>query len=404
MKKFIALLLIAVLALSAAACSSQPAGTEAPAEGTEAAAPADGAKVVKIGVFEPASGDNGAGGKQETLGVQYANKVQPTVEIGGETYNVELVIVDNESSNDKAPTAAANLVSQNVSIVLGSYGSGVSIAAGDVFNKAGIPAMGITCTNPQVTNGVDCYFRICFLDPFQGTVLANFAKDELSATKVYCLGQLGNDYDQGLLNYFKQAAEAAGIECVVESFPENNSDFNSYLTNAKNQGCDVIFAPTSISYAQLIVEQAAAQGITMPLLAPDTWDSNVILGAAQGKNLEIYVSTFYAEGGDPDFEAGIKEWINADSTNLSNNGGNDMLAAVTVMGYDAYFTALEAIKAAGSADPAAVMAALPSVTYTGVSGSIAFDETGDAVRDSAFIKTANVTDNVWDFVAVQGVE
>ena len=130
MKKLIALLLIAVLALSAVACSSQPAGTEAPAEGTEAAAPADGAKVVKIGVFEPASGDNGAGGKQETLGVQYANKVQPTVEIGGETYNVELVIVDNESSNDKAPTAAANLVAQNVSIVLGSYGSGVSMAGG----------------------------------------------------------------------------------------------------------------------------------------------------------------------------------------------------------------------------------------------------------------------------------
>ena len=129
MKKLIALLLIAVLALSAAACSSQPADTQAPAEGTEAAAPADGAKVVKIGVFEPASGDNGAGGKQETLGVQYANKVQPTVEIGGETYNVDLVIVDNESSNDKAPTAAANLVAQNVSIVLGSYGSGVSIAA-----------------------------------------------------------------------------------------------------------------------------------------------------------------------------------------------------------------------------------------------------------------------------------
>ena len=90
-------------------------------------------KTIKIRVFEPASGDNGAGGKQETLGVQYANKVQPTVEIGGETYNVELVIVDNESSNDKAPTAAANLVAQNVSIVLGSYGSGVSIAAGDTF-------------------------------------------------------------------------------------------------------------------------------------------------------------------------------------------------------------------------------------------------------------------------------
>ena len=133
MKKLIALLLIAVLALSAAACSSQPADTQAPAEGTEAAAPADGANVVKIGVFEPASGDNGAGGKQETLGIQYANYVTP--DRRDRRYRVptmyELVIVDNESSNDKAPTAARQAGRQtSVSIVLGSYGSGVSIAAG----------------------------------------------------------------------------------------------------------------------------------------------------------------------------------------------------------------------------------------------------------------------------------
>ena len=398
MKKILALLLAGCMAFALCACGT---AAEPADEGGDAAASGD---TITIGVFEPLTGDNGAGGKQEVLGMEYANSVCPTVEIDGKTYNVKLEVVDNESSNDKAVSAANTLIAKKPSIILGSYGSGVSIAASETFEQAGIPAMGVTCTNPQVTEGNSHYFRICFLDPFQGTVLANFAKDELGATKVYCLGQLGNDYDQGLLNYFEQAAEAAGIECVVESFPESNSDFNSYLTNAKNQGCDVIFAPTSISYAQLIVEQAAAQGITMPLLAPDTWDSNVILGAAQGKNLEIYVSTFYAEGGDPDFEAGIKEWINADEKNLSNNGGNDMLAAVTVMGYDAYFTALEAIKAAGSADPADVMAALPSVTYTGVSGSIAFDDIGDAVRDSAFIKTANVTDNVWDFVAVQGVK
>ena len=398
MKKILALLLAGCMVFALCACGT---AAEPADEGGDAAASGD---TITIGVFEPLTGDNGAGGKQEVLGMEYANSVCPTVEIDGKTYNVKLEVVDNESSNDKAVSAANTLIAKKPSIILGSYGSGVSIAASETFEQAGIPAMGVTCTNPQVTEGNSHYFRICFLDPFQGTVLANFAKDELGATKVYCLGQLGNDYDQGLLNYFEQAAEAAGIECVVESFPESNSDFNSYLTNAKNQGCDVIFAPTSISYAQLIVEQAAAQGITMPLLAPDTWDSNVILGAAQGKNLEIYVSTFYAEGGDPDFEAGIKEWINADEKNLSNNGGNDMLAAVTVMGYDAYFTALEAIKAAGSADPADVMAALPSVTYTGVSGSIAFDDIGDAVRDSAFIKTANVTDNVWDFVAVQGVK
>ena len=326
------------------------------------------------------------------------------MEIDGKTYNVKLEIADNESSNDKAVSAANTLISKTPSIILGSYGSGVSIAASDTFEQAGIPAMGVTCTNPQVTEGNSHYFRICFLDPFQGTVLANFAKDELGANTVYCLGQLGNDYDQGLLKYFQQAAEEMGMTVITDSFPEGTSDFNSYLTTAKNKGAEVIFAPTSISYAQLIVEQASAQGITMPLLASDTWDSNVILSAAQGKDLSIYVTTFYAEGGNPEFEQGFKEWINADSTNLSNNGGDDTIAAVSVMGYDAYFVALEALKAAGSTDPGAVMEALPGVTYSGVSGDISFNEIGDANRTTAFVKTANVSENVWDFVAVQGVE
>ena len=393
-KRIIALVLVLCLALTLCACGGSGDGEKQEASGN---------KTGVIGVYEPLSGDNGAGGKQEVLGMQYANYKFPTVEINGETYDVKLEISDNESSNDKAVSAATKLVSAGASVVLGSYGSSVAIAGSDTFADAGIPAIGVTCTNPQVTLGNDHYFRICFLDPFQGTVLANFAYDELGAQTVYCLGQLGNDYDQGLINYFSEAAKALGMTVITESFPEGNSDFNSYLTNAKNQGADVIFAPTSISYAQLIVEQAAAQGLTIPLVASDTWDSNVVMDAAQGKDLDIYVSTFYAEGGDPEFEAGIKEWINADSTNLSNNGGNDMLAAVTVMGYDAYLTALEALKAAGTTDPGEVMAVLPSVTATGITGEIKFGENGDADRNTAFIKTANTETGVWDFVTVQSV-
>ena len=387
MKKILALLLAGVMTVGLAACGT-PADTSGGNSTADNGSAASGDTVV-IGVFEPLSGDNGAGGKQEVLGMQYANSVTPTVEIGGKTYNVKLEVVDNESSNDKAVTAAGTLISKGASVVLGSYGSGVSIAASDTFAQGGVPAIGVTCTNPQVTEGNDHYFRIAFLDPFQGTVLANFAHDELNAKTVYCLGQLGNDYDQGLVNYFKQAAEKMGMTVITDSFPKNNSDFTSYLTNAKNKGADVIFAPTSI---------------TMPLIASDTWDSNVILGAAKGKNVQIYVSTFYAEGGDPDFEKGFKEWINADSTNLANNGGNDIVAAVSVMGYDAYYTALEALKAAGSTEPAAVKAALPNVKYTGITGEIAFNETGDAIRDSAFIKTANTETGLWDFVTVQGVQ
>ena len=389
MKKFLALVLAMLMVFSLCACGN---GGDS------------GEKVVKIGVFEPITGQNGAGGRQEVLGMQYANAQNPTVEIGGETYKVELVIADNESTTDKAASAASQLVAQGVSIVLGTYGSNVAIAGSNTFKEAGIPALGVTCTNPQVTEGNSHYFRICFLDPFQGTVHANFAKEQLKADTIYCLGELGNDYDQGLINYCSKAAEKLGIKVITESFPKDNSDFTSYLNNAKKAGAQAIFAPCSIQYAQLIVEQSAAQGIDIPLLGSDTWDNNTIVGATKGKDVQVYVSTFYQEGANPDFEKGIKEWINGDAKNLENNGGNDMLAAVTVMGYDAYMVALEALKAAGSTDPAAVMAALPNVTYTGISGSIAFNEIGDAIRDSAVIKKSNSETGEWEFVAVQKAE
>ena len=382
-------------AASASAASNQAAASTAAATGD---------KVVKIGVYEPASGDNGAGGKQETLGMQYANKVQPTVEIGGETYTVQLDIVDNQSSTDKGPSAAQQLVSDGVSVVLGSYGSAVAIAAGDVFKNGGVPAIGVTCTNPQVTEGNDNYFRICFLDPFQGTVLANFAYGDLQAKKAYCLSKQGDDYSAGVCNYFKQAFEALGGQVVEEAFPDGNSDFTSYVTNAKSQGCDVFFAPVSIEAAANIIKQAQTQGLEIPMLASDTWDSNVVAEAAKGTNMNIYVTTFYQEGGSPDFDQGIKDYINSDSTALANNGGNDQLAAVSAMGYDAYFVALEAIKAAGSTDPAEVLKALPNVSYTGVTGTITFGENGDANRTSAFIKKCNTETAAWELVREQGVE
>ena len=360
--------------------------------------------VVKIGVFEPASGDSGAGGKQEMLGMQYANAVQPTVEIGGETYKVELVYADNGSSTDKAPSAAQQLVSEGVSVVLGSYGSGVSIAGSQYFADAGIPAIGVTCTNPQVTAGNSHYFRICFLDPFQGTVLANYAFKELGARNAYCLAELGNDYDVVLCHYFQQAFEAMGGMVISDTFPTGNSDFTSYLSNATAIGAEVFFCPVSIAYSSQIISQAAGQNVSYPILGSDTLDNNKVAEAAKGTNVKVIITTFYQEGGSPEFDEGFKAWLNSDSEYLTNNGGNDMISAVSVMGYDAYFTALEALKAAGSTDSKAVLAALPSVKLTGVTGEIAFDETGDAIRDSAYIKSVNTETGAWDFVAVQTVE
>lgn len=409
MKKILALLLALCMVFALAACGEPaPAASDAPEGGDAQVSDAPeggdttGDKVIKIGVFEPQSGDNGAGGKQEILGMQYANSLTPTVEVGGETYTVELVYADNQSSNDKAVSAAQTLIAEGCSVVLGSYGSGVSIAAATTFGDAGVPAIGVTCTNPQVTQVSDTYYRICFIDPFQGTVLANYAKS-LGATKAYCLAKQGDDYSVGLVNYF---VEAFGAEnCVQEVFQEGTSDYSSYVTNAKSNGCDIFVAPVSTEAAALIIDQAATQDLGMPILAGDTWDSNVIVNAAQGKDVNIYVTTFYQEGGNAEFDAAFKEWINSDSVNLENNGGNDMVAAVSVMGYDAYYVALEAIKAAGSADPAAVLEALPSVSYDGITGNIAFaDGAKDATRDVAFIKYCNTETAVWDLIGEQGIE
>jgi len=396
MKKFFALMLTLAMVLTLVACGGSK--TETKTESAE-----EGAKVVKIGVFEPQTGDNGAGGKQEILGMQYANYVQPTVEINGETYEVQLEIVDNRTTAENGPSAAAELINRDVSVVLGSYGSGVSMAGGAVFAEAGVPAIGVTCTNPQVTADCEVYYRICFLDPFQGTVLANYAYNELGVTTAYTLAMLGSDYDQGLVYYFTEAFEALGGTVVNEDFPEGSANFVSYVNNAKTAGAGVIFAPVSTNYAQLIIEAAAAQGFEGALLGSDTWDNNMVLESSQGKDIDINITTFYQESGS-DFDTGIKEWINANADAKTNNGGNDMVSAVTAMGYDAYFTALEAIKAAGSTEPADVLAALPGVSYEGVCGLIEFDEIGDAIRDAAYIKAANTETNNWDFVKVQGVE
>lgn len=391
MKKVLALALALMMALS----------------GASLAAFAEEANVIKIGVFEPASGDNGAGGKQEVLGIEYANSLVPTVTIGDTEYAVELVVVDNQSQTDKAVTAAQTLVGEGVSVVLGSYGSGVSMAGGEVFAQAQIPAIGCSCTNPGVTSLCDYYWRICYIDPFQGTVMANFAMEQ-GAQTAYVLTQLGDDYSTGLGYYFQQAFESLGGTVVAETFTEGTSDFTAYLTNAVNAGAQVVFAPSSTTSASLIINQAASMNVGFPIMAGDTWESSVILDAVKGTSVQVYCSTFFDERDESntvaaEFVAGFKEWLNANPDKLTNNGGNDIVAAVSALGYDGYMVALEAVKAAGSASPADIAAALPGVTYDGVTGAIAFDEIGDAQKDMAYIKLANAETGEFDFVKTQSV-
>jgi branched-chain amino acid transport system substrate-binding protein len=388
MKKLLALILVLAMTLSLVGCGKSSNTSS---------------KTLSIGVFEPASGDNGAGGKQETLGMQYANSVTPTVAINGETYNVVLKIVDNQSATDKAPTAAQQLVSDNVSVVLGSYGSGVSMAAAPILEQAKIPAIGASCTNPAVTQNRPYYFRVCFIDPFQGSVMASFVKDQFNAKKAYVLNMLGEDYGSGLATYFANAFKKEGGNVKAESFPEGTSDFSAYIQNAISYGADVIFAPSATTYASLIISQAASAGCKIPITAGDTWESSVILDAQKGTNLKVYVSTFFDEndksGVAATFVSGFKAWLNADSQHKTDNGGNDIVAAVSALGYDAYMTAIEAIKIANSTTGENIKNAMPKVSFDGVTGHISFPNGGDAAKSDAFIKQAD--NGVFKFVKRQ---
>ncbi len=374
MKKNISIFLVLILILSSfAGCSSGGTDTE---------------KVIKVGVFEPVTGENGGGGFQEVLGIRYANTVYPTVEIGGETYTIELVEVDNKSDKTEAVTAAQRLISEGVVAVIGSYGSGVSIAAGDIFAEAQVAAVGASCTNPQVTAGNDFYFRVCFLDPFQGTVMANYAVQNGAQTAAV-ITQLGDDYSSGLGSYFVEAFNnLAGDGAVVseQQFQTNQSDFKAILTNIKASEPDVIFAPSSITTAPLIIKQARELGITAPIMGGDTWENATIIENAGADAEGIVLSTFFDEAEPATDEAA--SFITGFKTYLAENDQDEIIPAVSALGYDAYLTVIAAIEAAGTVDDTvAIRDALKGVSVVGVTGSITFNEIGDANKDMAFIKT-----------------
>ncbi len=386
MKKVIALVLALVMVFALCACGSSDS-----ASSTKAASSDE--KVIKIGVFEPTSGQNAAGGKKEILGIEYAHSLNPTIDINGETYNIELVYADNASDAAKAPSAAQLLISNNVSVVIGTYGSGCAIAAGDLFAEAKIPAIGTSCTNPQVTLGNDYYFRIAYIDPFQGAVMASYALKN-GCKNCVVIVEAGDDYSAGFGNYFSEAMVNGGASCDTVTFQTGETDFSTIMANIKSKGYDGIFAPVSIETAPLIINQAREAGVECQIMAGDTWDDISIAERAGANANGVFFSAFFdasdtSNEAGVEFNKGILEWIAADVTRTENNGGAaDAISSVTPCGYDAYMAAYNAILAAQSTDGEAIRDALASLEVKGlVTGDLKFDENGDAIKNYVAIKT-----------------
>ncbi|MFZ5969168.1 MAG: ABC transporter substrate-binding protein [Bacillota bacterium] len=376
MKKLVTFTLIFVMVLALALTGCSKPAEQAPAAG-EPAAEAD---VIKVGVFEPLTGANAAGGAIELEGVQLANELYPEV-LGKK---VELVIVDNKSDKVEAASAATRLIEKDkVAAIIGSWGSSLSMAAGDAAKNSQIPVVAASATNPLVTLNNDYYFRVCFIDPFQGTVMANYAINKLGAKKAAIIQEVSSDYSVGLAKFFTDAfKKMTGDENAivgVASYNTGDQDFTAQLTNIKSLNPDVIFAPGNFTESALLIKQAKELGITVPILGGDTWETPEFIDIGKEAVEGAVFSTFFTS--EVPITEKSKEFLEKYREKY-----NKEPASVTALGFDAYLVILNAIEQAGSADPKAIRDALAKTTdYMGAAGIITLDENGDAVK-SAVIK------------------
>ena len=240
------------------------------------------------------------------------------------------------------------------------------------------------------------------ITPKRPTNMHNASKQfQNGAKSAAVITQLGDDYSSGLGSYFKEAfAKLGGNIVSEEQFQTNQTDFKAILTNIKAADPDIIFAPSSITTAPLIIKQARELGITATIAAGDTWENSTIIENAGADSEGVVISTFFDEAEPANDEAaafikGFKEY-------LVKEKQEDIIPAVSALGYDSYLAAIKAIEDAGSTDTTAIRDALKNVEIDGVTGNITFNETGDANKDIAFIKT--IKDGRFQFLTTTTVE
>lgn len=369
MKKILSVLLASAVAMSlVAGCGGEK----------KDAAKSD---VIKVGVFLPLTGDNAAGGELELRGIKLANKLHPEV-LGKK---VELVVADNKSDKAEAASVAARLIEKDkVSVIVGSYGSSLSMAAGNIVKDSKVPAVGTSCTNPQVTANNDYYFRACFIDPFQGTVMANYAFKN-GAKKVAIIQEVSNDYAVGLAKFFKEAfVKLTGSpDSIIEvaNYQTGDKDFSAILTNIKAKNPDVIFAPGNFTESALLIKQARQLGLTVPFLGGDTWETQEFIDVG-GKDVEgASLSTAFDREKASTAEA--KKFLDAYVKEYKGEP-----SALTALAYDAYLIAIDGIKRAGTAtDSVKIRDAIAQTKdLEAVTGKTTLDKNGDAIK-AAVIKT-----------------
>ena len=352
------------------------------------------ADTVKVGVFLPLTGDNAAGGELELRGVKLAHKLHPEV-LGKK---VELVVADNKSDKAESASVAARLIEKDkVCALIGTYGSSLAMAAGNIVKEAKVPAIGTSCTNPQVTANNDYYFRACFIDPFQGTVMANYAYKQ-GARKVAIVQEVSNDYSVGLAKFFKDAFVKLtnDPDCIVDiaNYQTGDKDFTAVLTNLKAKNPDAVFAPGNFTESALLIKQARQLGMTIPFMGGDTWETQEFIDVG-GKEVEgAVMSTAFdrEKASTPEAQKFLKAYTDEYKSEPS---------ALSAMAYDAYLITVDAITRANSTDSQKIRDALAATKdLEAVTGKTTFDKNGDPIKAAVIKEVKDAKFKYLDFVGV----
>ncbi|MFC2037108.1 ABC transporter substrate-binding protein [Chloroflexota bacterium] len=352
-----------------------------------------GDDTIKIGVNAPLTGDIPKVGEGTKFAAEmWLEEIGGELVVGGETYQVELVIEDNEAKAESATSANTKLITQDeVLVIVGPQSSKQAVPAGGVANDNETPMVSPWSTNPNTTLDRPWVFRTPFLDPFQGPVVAGFVTEEFGFDKAGVLYDVASDYPKGLAEFFKKGWEdlhGEGSVVAYESFTTGDADFSAQLTKIKDSGAQFIFTPQYYNEVALIAQQAHDLGWDAPIVGSDSWGSAELMNLCGDDCKGQFFSTHYAAAGAT---GATKDFI--DAYNAKHGYVPDDVGALT---WDTLLIVQKAIEDCGdlsgdlAANRACVRDALAQIKdFDGITGKMTFTEQGDPIKCAVIVKISD---------------
>ena len=383
---------VALMAAVVAVAACQEKKQEAPPAAqppAQAAAPAPGGAGDKILIGHVASmtGNEATFGDSTDKGIKLAVDEQ-NKKGGVKGKQITVKTLDDQGKPEEAAVAATRLVTQDgATVLLGEVASSRSLAMAPIADSNKVPMISPTSTNPRVTKDGDktrpYVFRVCFIDPFQGTVMAKFARENLKITNVAVLRDVGNDYSVGLANFFAAKYKELGGKIISdESYKAGDQDFKAQLTAIKNKKPQAIYVPGYYTDVALISRQARELGIKVPLMGGDGWDSAKLYEIAKGALDGSFFSNHYSsEDPSPVIQGFVKKYKDTYGA---------VPDALAVLGYDAAKVAINAIETAKDMTGPSIRDAIEATKgFQGVSGTINLDQDHNAVKSAVVLAIKN---------------